>query len=158
MKQVTTFFLKAVIWIMGITVLALCTYWLPWQANVLAEMYPEFIHLKYPLLIGIFLTTIPYFFALYQAFKLLSYIDRNKAFSKSSVKSLLSIKYSALTISILYIIGFIMLLSQGAGNPGILLLGLVIIFASVVLAIFAAILQMLLHHAIDIKTENELTV
>ena len=158
MKQVTTLFLKAVIWIMGITVLALCTYWLPWQANVLAEMYPEFIHLKYPLLIGIFLTTIPYFFALYQAFKLLSYIDRNKAFSKSSVRSLLSIKYSALTISILYIIGFIMLLSQGAGNPGILLLGLVITFASVVLAVFAAILQMLLHHAIDIKTENELTV
>ena len=118
---------------MGITVLALCTYWLPWQANVLAEMYPEFVHLKYLLLIGIFLTTIPYFFALYQAFKLLSYIDRNKAFSNSSVRSLLSIKYSALTISILYIIGFIMLLSQSAGNPGILLLGLVITFASVVL-------------------------
>ena len=38
------------------------------------------------------------------------------------------------------------------------LVGLVIIFASMVIAVFAAVLQRLLQEAIDIKSENDLTV
>jgi len=37
-------------------------------------------------------------------------------------------------------------------------MGLVIIFASVVIAAFAALLQKLLQNAIEIKSENDLTV
>lgn len=42
--------------------------------------------------------------------------------------------------------------------PGIIVIGLVIIFASMVIAVFAAVLQKLLKEAIDIKSENDLTV
>ena len=42
--------------------------------------------------------------------------------------------------------------------PGIILIGMVIIFASMVIAVFAAVLQRLLQEAIDIKSENDLTV
>ena len=42
--------------------------------------------------------------------------------------------------------------------PGIIVIGLVIIFASMVIAVFAAVLQRLLQEAIDIKSENDLTV
>ena len=42
--------------------------------------------------------------------------------------------------------------------PGIILIGMVIIFASLVVAVFAAVLQRLLKEAIYIKLENDLTV
>ncbi len=42
--------------------------------------------------------------------------------------------------------------------PGIILIGLVIVFASMVIAVFSAVLQRLLKEAIDIKSENDLTV
>jgi hypothetical protein len=42
--------------------------------------------------------------------------------------------------------------------PGIILIGLVIIFASMVIGVFAAVLQKLLTNAIEIKSENDLTV
>ena len=51
-----------------------------------------------------YVSVIPFFVALYQAFKLLSYIDKNQAFSELSVKALKNIKYCAITISILYVV------------------------------------------------------
>ena len=158
MRRGPSTFLKVAVCSIGITILSLCVFWLPWQANVLAEMYPEFVHLQYPLLIGLYLTAIPFFFALYQALKILSYIEKNKAFSELPAKSLTYIKYCAITISMLYVVGFIILNSQNAGNPGILLLGLVITFASVVIAVFSVVLQKLLKSAIEIKSENELCI
>ncbi|MDT8863046.1 DUF2975 domain-containing protein [Alkalihalobacillus sp. MEB130] len=157
-EQGRTLLLKIAIFLIGITVLGLCLIWLPWQAMILEDMYPEFVFLKLPLLIGIYLTTIPFFFALYKGIKLLSYIDKNQAFSERSVKSLRSIKVCAITISLLYVLGMMILISVNAGNPGILLLGLVITFASIVIAVFSAVLQMLLKSGMDLKAENDLMV
>ncbi|KYD16710.1 hypothetical protein B4119_0276 [Parageobacillus caldoxylosilyticus] len=42
--------------------------------------------------------------------------------------------------------------------PGIILIGMVIIFGCMVVAVFASILQKLLKNAIDIKSENDLTI
>ena len=42
--------------------------------------------------------------------------------------------------------------------PGVILIGLILIFASMVIAVFAAVLQKLLKEAIDIKSENDLIV
>ncbi|WP_338654019.1 DUF2975 domain-containing protein [Lysinibacillus sp. Y5S-8] len=41
---------------------------------------------------------VPYYIALYQAYRLLINIDQHKAFSASSVKALRTIKYCAFTI------------------------------------------------------------
>lgn len=157
-EQGRTLLLKIAIFLIGITVLGLSLIWLPWQATILAEMYPEFVFLKYPLLIGIYLTTIPFFFALYKGLKLISYIDKNQAFSERSVQSLSSIQICAIAISLLYVLGLIILIAVNAGNPGILLLGMVISFASIVIAVFSAVLQKLLKSAMDLKSENDLTV
>ncbi|MEH7237879.1 DUF2975 domain-containing protein [Bacillus sp. JJ1562] len=153
-----TLFLKVAIFFMGIVILALCISWLPWAANDLAVKNPEFSYLKYPLLIGIEIMLIPYLTALYQGFKLLSYIDKNNAFSQKSVQSLNIIKYCAAIISAWYVIGFLFVISQNAGNPGVLLIALVIIFACFVVSVFAAVLQKLLKNAIKIQEENDLTV
>ncbi|NEU31970.1 DUF2975 domain-containing protein [bacterium LRH843] len=140
------------------TVLALCIFWLPWRADVLANMYPEFAYLQYPLLIGLYLTAIPFYYALYQALRMLKIIDQNHAFSNLSVGALRSIKYCALIISVMYVLGFATLSSLNASNPGILLIGLIIAFTSCVIAVFSAVLQKLLAYAIDLKSENDLTV
>ena len=153
-----TLFLKAAIFLMGIVVLALFMFWLPWVANDFAVKNVEYAYLKYPLLIGIEITLIPYLYALYHGFKLLINIDRNNAFSQKSVKSLSFIKYCAAIISAWYVIGFFFVISQDAGNPGVLLLALIIIFACLIVSVFAAVLQKLLKNAIEIQEENDLTV
>lgn len=150
MKQVTTLFLKLAVILIGMPVLALCIFWLPSAAD----------YLHYPILIGVYASAVCFFFALYQALKLLSYIDKNKAFSELSVNALKYIKYCAITISILYavIAPLVYPIADADDAPGLVAFPLLIIFASSVIAVFAALLQKLLKEAIDIKSENDLTV
>lgn len=151
-----TLILKIVVFLMGIPVLALCVFWLPVITGEAAQHYPQFL----PVCIVMYGSAIPYIFALYQAVILLGYIDKNKAFSELSVTALKKIKYCAIIISILYLAVSPLLYSiaQLTDAPGILAIGLVIVFASFAIALFAAVLQKLLKNAIDIKSENDLTI
>jgi len=160
MKRGSTFFLKAAVIFIGIPVLALCIFLVPEIANYAAILYPAHTYLKYLVFIDLYATAIPFYFALYQAFKLLGYIDKGKAFSELSVRALKNIKYCAITISSLYAVGMPLfyLIAERDDAPGIIVIGLVMIFASLVIAVFAAVLQKLLKEAIDIKAENDLTV
>jgi len=156
----STIFLKIALVLIGIPILALCIFLVPKVANYSAELFPNIAYIKYLVFIYLYVTAIPFYFALYQAFKLLSYIDKNKAFSGLSVRALKNIKYCAVTISIFYAAGMpvFYLMAEIDDAPGIIVIGLVIIFASMVIAVFAAVLQKLLKEAIDIKSENDLTV
>ncbi|MDQ0882597.1 DUF2975 domain-containing protein [Peribacillus sp. V2I11] len=160
MKLGTTLFLKIAVILIGIPVLALCIFVVPEIANFAAELYPDMTYLKYLVLIDMYASAIPFYFALFQAFKLLSYIDKNKAFSELSVRALKTIKNCAITISVLYVAGMPLfyLLAEMDDAPGIILIGMVVVFASMVIAVFAAVLQRLLQEAIDIKSENDLIV
>lgn len=160
MERGTTLFLKVAVIVIGIPVLALCIFLVPEIANFAAELYPDHTYLKYLVLIDLYAAAIPFYFALYQAFKLLSYIDKNKAFSELSVRVLKNIKYCAITISSLFVVGMPLfyLIAEKDDAPGIIVIGMVLIFASMVIAVFAAVLQKLLKEAIDIKSENDLTV
>ncbi|MFY8294011.1 DUF2975 domain-containing protein [Bacillus paranthracis] len=161
MKQGSTLFLKTAVILMGIPVLAMCIFLVPKIGNFAAELYPDIAYIKYLVFINLYATAIPYYFALYQTFKLLNYIDKNNAFSELSVKALKNIKYSALAISVLYVLGMPLfyLVAERDDAPGIIIIiGMIIIFASMVIAVFAAVLQRLLKDAIDIKSENDLTV
>lgn len=111
-------------------------------------------------LIGLYITAVPFWIALYQTLKLLSYVDKNKAFSLLSVKALRAIKYCALAISGLYAAGspFIYSIAQTEDAPGVFAIGLIIMGSSFAIAIFAAVLQKLLYSAIAFKKENDLTV
>ncbi|PUB10368.1 DUF2975 domain-containing protein [Paenisporosarcina sp. OV554] len=103
-------------------------------------------------------TAIPFFLAMYQGFKLLIFIESEIAFSELAVISLGHIKNCAITIIILYQIGIFLLLSQNALHPGIVIIGFVIIFTTLVISLFTAVLQQLLTSALKLKSENELTV
>ncbi|MBL0386915.1 DUF2975 domain-containing protein [Tumebacillus sp. ITR2] len=155
-----TLFLKAAVVLMGIPVLALCIFFVPAVSNFMAELYPEAAYLHDLLRIGLYATAIPFYIALYQTFKLLTYIDNNKSFSELSFKSLKNIKYCALTISILHVLNtpLYYLMAKKVDPPIIMPVGNGLIFAALVIAVFAAVLQKLVQHAIDIKSENDLTV
>ncbi|MDD3655103.1 MAG: DUF2975 domain-containing protein, partial [Desulfotomaculaceae bacterium] len=90
----------------------------------------------------------------------LSYIDKNIAFSELSVSALKNIKYCGTTITAFYVVmmPFVFLVADKDDAPGLIIIGMVPIFASMIIAVFAAVLQKLLINAIDIKSENDLTV
>lgn len=160
MKRGSTLFLRIAVILIGIPVLALCIFVVPEIAEFIAELYPDHTYLRYLVFIDLYATAIPFYFALYQAYKLLGYIDKNKAFSELSVRALKTIKNCAITISSLYVAGMPLfyLMAERDDAPGIILIGMVVIFASMVIAVFAAVLQRLLQEAIDIKSENDLIV
>ncbi|SEO00229.1 DUF2975 domain-containing protein [Paenibacillus sp. OV219] len=158
MERGTTLFLKITVCLIGIVVLAMVCILLPIIAHEVSDDYPA--HLLYPIFIVMYCSVVPFFYALYQSLRLLGYIDKKEAFSDLSVQALKRIKYCALTISLLYVAGFpfFFMLADKDDAPGLAVIGLVIIFASMVIAVFAAVLQKLLKKAIDIKSENDLTV
>ncbi|GHI00119.1 DUF2975 domain-containing protein [Neobacillus kokaensis] len=160
MKKVSTLFLKIAVILIGIPVLALCIFLVPELANVTVKLLPNFAYIKYLVYAVFYASAIPFYYALYQAFKLLRYIDKNEAFSEISVKALEKIKYCAITISILHVLTLPLfyLFAENDDAPGVIFVGLVVPFASMVIAVFAAVLQKLLQEAIDIKSENDLTV
>lgn len=160
MEKVTTLFLKIAVILLGIPVLALCIFLVPEMANLAAKLLPEFAFIKYLVYIAFDASAIPFYFALYQAFKLLRYIDKNKAFSDLSVKALEKIKYCAITIIILHllVLPLFYIFAEVDDAPGVIFVGLVVPFASMIIAVFAAVLQKLLQEAINIKSENDLTV
>ncbi|KLI01404.1 DUF2975 domain-containing protein [Sporolactobacillus inulinus] len=155
-----TLFLKLAVFLMGLPVLALCIFVLPKIAAFFAALYPKFAHLQYPFLAGLYITALVFFAALYQTFKLLTYIDKNEAFSELSVASLKYIKYCAVIIGAFYIafLPLIYLMAEADDAPGMIIIGMTIIFGCMVIAVFAAVLQKLLQNAIAIKSENDLTI
>ena len=144
-----TLFLKVVVFLIGISVLGLCI-WLPWAATI----DPEWADLPVPVFIGVYAAAIPFFVALYQVLKLLSYIDQNKAFSNLSVKALKIIKYCAIPVSLACVAAmpFLYHLAQTLDAPGILMLGLIFAFFTIVIAVLAAVFQKLFKNAIDQKS------
>lgn len=158
MKRGSTLFLKLTVFLIGTPVLALGIFGLIWLVNNPAN--PKYAHLLYPIVSGMYVSVVPFIVALYQAFKLLNYIDKNQAFSELSVKALKIIKLCAMTISGVYVVilPFVFFVAQLDDAPGLIIIGGVPIFASMLIAVFAAVLQRLLQEAINIKSENDLTV
>ena len=93
MKNVPILFLKVVVLIIA-TAVFIWMIWFP-QLEGRATNLDLIAIYKDPLIIYGFIASIPFFVVLYQAFKLLNYIDRNKAFSQSAVNALRNIKFSA---------------------------------------------------------------
>lgn len=155
-----TLFLKLAVFLIGTPVLALCIFGLPWIARDAAESGLQWAYFLYGILIVMYVSAIPFFIALYQAFRLLNYIDKNQAFSELSVRALRNIKLCAITISVLFLVSMplFFIIGEVDDAPGVIVIGMVLTFAPMVVAVFAAVLQKLLKNAIDIKSENDLTV
>lgn len=115
---------------------------------------------KDPFLIYAYIGFIPFFVALFQAIKLLGHIEKNKIFTQASVKTVKTIKYCALAF-IAFLIGamfYIRFMLRGDDPAGPTMIALIAVFISIAIATGAGVFQRLLQNAIDIKSENDLTV
>ena len=159
MKQSSTIFLQGVIVLIGIVALAIMIRFPLTEGR--AENLDLFSIYSDPLILYAYAGSIPFFIALYKAFKLLGYIGQNKAFSLNSVRALSSIKYCAIVLSILIVMGglYIRIFHHKDDDPaGFLAICIVTTFVSIVVATAAAIFEKLLQNAIDMKSENDLTI
>ena len=158
MKRASTAFLQTVIVLIGIAALA----FLLWEPhvegrNVNATVFE--IYFKDPFLAYAYMASIAFFVALYQAIKVVGYAGQNKIFSPEAVKALRTIKICALAM-----IGFVAVsvIFMASGDPedrppGVVM-RLFITFGSIVIAVAAGMFERILKNAVEIKSENELTV
>lgn len=158
MKKGSTLFLKFVLCLIAIGVL-FGMIWFPKNEGRAVNLDLISIYTD-PLIIYCYIASVSFFFGLYQAFKLLNLIDANKAFTQGAVNTIKNMKFASLAL-----IGFIVLAMvyirffiHDDDTAGPIALGIMSTFAVSVIATAAAVFQKLLQNAVDIKSENELTV
>jgi hypothetical protein len=159
MKRISTPFLQVVIVLIGIAAIVIMIR-LPLTEGRAKDLDIFNIYADPFILYG-YASSIAFFVALYKAFKLLGYIGQNKVFSSSSVGALKSIKYCAIVLSVLIVIAgvYIKIFHNKEDDPaGFLGLCIVTTFASIVVATAAAVFEKILQNAIDMKSENDLTI
>jgi cytochrome bd-type quinol oxidase subunit 2 len=158
MKRSSTVFLQVVIVLIGIGAVAILL-WEPQVEGRNAHATLFQIYFNDPFLAFAYVASIPFFVALYQAFKLLGYAGQNKIFSLAAVKALQTIKYCAIAIiGFVAVAEIIILLNNEDDKPGGVFIGILITFGSIVIATAAAMFERILQNAVDIKSENDLTV
>ena len=154
MNRGSTLFLKLVILLIAIGVLA-GLIWFPQTEGRATNLDLISIYTD-PFIIYIYIGSIPFFVGLYQAFKLLNFIDANKAFSQGAVNTLKNMKFASLSL-----IGFIALavfyirfFVHGDDIAGPTMLGSCMALAFGVVAAAASVLQKLFQDVLDMKLEK----
>ena len=158
MKRGPSVFLRAVLVLIGIGAVALLL-WEPHLEGRNVHATPFEIYFKDPFLAYAYIGSIPFFVGLYHGFKVLGYAGRNKEFSPSAVRSLRTIKYCAIAL-IAFVAGgeVFILMGHSDDHAGGVAMGVVITFASIVVATAMSVLERALQNAVDMKSENDLTV
>src|SRR5262249_45607651 len=166
MKRSSTIFLQVVLVLIGIGALTLLL-WEPHIEGRNAHATLFQIYFNDPFLAYAYVASISFFVGLYKAIKVLGYIGQNKVFSQAAVNALRIIKYCALITAgaiiaaeVFLVIHARMYPEVGAqdGPEGAVMLGIVATFASIVVATTAAVFERVLQNAVDLKSENDLTV
>jgi hypothetical protein len=157
MKRGSTIFLRIVIVLIGIGALAFML-WEPHvegvnaHATVFQMYFNSFVAYA-------FIASIPFFVALYQAFKLLGYVGQNKVFSPEAVNALRTMKYCALAIIGFVAVSVIFMISGDRDDrPAGVFMRVLVTFPSIVVATAAAMFEQVLQKAVEMKSENDLTV
>jgi hypothetical protein len=156
-NRVPIYFLKAIFFLIGVGALAVLL-WEPHIEGRNAHATLFEIYFKDPFLAYAYIASIPFFVALYQAFKVLGYVGQDRVFSQASVKALRTIKFCALTIVGFVVAGesIFILFNDSDDRAGGVVIGIVIAVGSLVIAAAAAMFEEILRNAVD-KIGNDST-
>ena len=160
-SKVSILILKGAIVAMAAFVSLFCVFVLPAIHREWPIELPEYAMWRYPLITVIFTAALLFFVAATQIFSLLSLIAHNKAFTKASVKAMRNIKRCGYIVALLSAsaLPLIFLLAESDDAPGLILIyGSIFIGVPMVIGIFSGVAEALFQNAIDIKSENDLTV
>ena len=159
LKHIPTGFLQVITVLIGIIALTLLL-WLPLTEGRAVNLDLFSIYLD-PFILYAYAASIAFFVALYKTFKLLGYIRQNKVFTTKAVTTLQTIKRCAIIFGSL-IVGagiYIALFHHKDDDPaGFIAMSIVITLVTLVFVTAAAVFQKLLQNAIDMKSENDLTI
>lgn len=155
MKHSSTLLLQVIIVLIGIGAFAFLL-WEPHVEGVNQHATVFQIYFQDPFLAYVYLSSIPFFVALYQVFKVLGYVDQDQVFSRAAVKALRTTRYCAIAIVVLVAasVGF-MLFTDPEDRPAGLFLRLLIGFPSVIAIAAASMFERILQHALNIKCGND---
>ena len=157
MKRSSTIFLQIVVVLIGMGALAL----LLWEPHVEGvNAHATFFEVYFDSFVAYaYIGSIPFFVALYQAFKLLGYVGRNETFSQHSVRALRTMKYCALAIVGFVAVSVIFMINGDRDDrPAGVFMRILITVPSIIVATAAAVFERILQSAVDMKSENDLTV
>jgi len=156
MKQSSIIFLQGVIALIGMVALGIMIRFPSTEGR--AENLNLFSIYSDPFTLYVYAASIPFFIALYKAFKLLGYIGQNKAFSLNSVKTLISLKHCAIILSILIVMAglYIRIFHDKDDDPaGFLAMCIVTTFVTIVVATAVSVFEKILQNGMDLKSKNE---
>jgi hypothetical protein len=155
MKKSTILFLQATIVLAGIVILFLLIR-LPLTEGRARNLDLFNIYFDPFILYG-YVSSIAFFVALYQAFKLLGNIKQNNLFSLNSINALRCIKYCAIIFSILVAIAglYIRIFHNKDDDPaGFLSICIVSTLIAITVAMIAAVFEKKLQNAMGKNTKN----
>ena len=159
LKRTSILFLQAVIALVGVVALVILIRF-PLTEGRAANLDVLHIYADPFILYG-YAASIAFFVALYKAFKLLGFIGKNEVFSLNAVRALKHIKYCALVLGGLIVLAglYIKLFHHPEDDPaGFLAMCILTTFISIVVATAAALFEKILQNAVDMKSENDLTI
>jgi hypothetical protein len=161
MKRSSTIFLQIVIVLFGVGTLVFML-WEPHLEGRNANATTFEIYFNDPFLAYVYLASISFFVALYQAFKVLGDVRQDRTFSQGTVRALRTIRICAmiLAVSIVGALAFILIVSRRVEEDiaGGVAMCLFMLFSTVVVGTAANVAERLLQNAVDLKSENDLTV
>ena len=158
MKFGATVFLRVVLVLLGIGVLAFLLIEPQFEGvNAHATFFE--IYFKDPFLAYVYVAAVPFYFGLYHAIRLLALAGRSNEFSPSAVRSVRIIKYCAIALMGFVAGAEIIIVSHESDDrAGGVMMGVFIFFVSLVVASAMTVLERVLQNAVDMKSENDLTV
>src|ERR1043165_8723563 len=157
MKSGATVFLRALLILVAVVALGLLLVEPHFEGrNAHATTFEIYFH--DPFLAYAYVASIPFFVGLYHGFKVLGYAGRNKEFSPSAVRSVRIIRYCALAL-IAFVAGAEIYIAsiESDDRAGGVFIGVLIAFASIVVATAMTVLERSLQKAADLKPEKALT-
>ncbi len=155
MKRILIIFFQVFIVLVGMVVLALLIR-LPLTEGRAANLDLFSIYSDPFILYG-YAMSIAFFVILYKVFKLLGYIRQNQVFSLNTVRTLKSIKYCGIVLSVLIVIAglYIKIFHNKEDDPaGFLAICILATFVSTFVAAIAAKFEKKLQNAIDVKSDE----
>jgi hypothetical protein len=158
MKHGSTVFLKLILVLLATIALAMLVRFPQTEGRVanldVIRIYTD------PFILYLYIASTPFFVALFQAIKLLGFVEKDEAFSQAAVAAVRTIKYCAIaTIGFLVVaLGWVRLASGGDDPAGAIVVGLCLTLAALVIATATGVVQNLLQSAVAMKSTRDVAV
>ncbi len=151
-------FLKSVLILFGVGLAAFAVFLLPYFAELAARHYAELAYLKIPILIFVYCSAVPFYVALHEGVGICGSILNDEPFSERNRTAFKRAGFCALTVSVMYAAGTLLMVALQVERPIIYVVGVLVTCCALIFALLCAVLNQLLARAIELREENELTV